>query len=265
MSSTTKKSTLFLHSGPGGSSRVERLWLGESDSIDWWDQPRTTSEAAFSGLLKIAENKLHQSVEDYGAPVHVLTSSFGCEIGVHLVRCMPDHVRSLVMLCPVFDVPAGFVGLAEAQLAYEKSADLALALAAYRDAPSRSLFWGLIGSILASPRIFDRYWGHAEREKMDSFAALLGENETFDRNAFQMILNDFLIPRGSAATGFTGPVTAILGAHDPFSDVEGATQATQLRFPHAVACVVDAGHFPHLEVSPALWEPEQLHPSASTS
>ncbi|MFC5547679.1 alpha/beta fold hydrolase [Massilia aerilata] len=252
-------STLFLHGGPGASSRVERLWIKDLAHIDWWDQPRPAADDAMAALLRAVEDKLRRCADAFGGPVHLLSSSFGCELAVHLLRCMPARVSSLVMLAPVFDVPAAFAGLARAQLARTGAETLAPVLSTYRQLPSRTNFWALLEVLLASRNLFDCYWGAASREKMDAFVALLGERQTFDFASFRSTLDDFLIPRADGPVEFRGPVTAVLGSCDPLVDPATAIPAIRLRFPEAGILTVKTGHFPHLEVSSDMWEPEQLH------
>ncbi|NHZ84171.1 alpha/beta fold hydrolase [Massilia sp. CCM 8695] len=222
---------LFVHGGPCSSAKFERLHLSHVNDIIWWDQPRENPDNPWPHLLSAAMQKLDECVQACGGPVHLLTSSFGAQIGANLACSYPEKVRSLVLLAPVFDVGAAYAGLAEAELAARPTDQLSKVLKGYRSCPSVETLWPMVGQLFAIPHIFERLLGELNRTKVDQFMALLGDAEMFDPHFFQITVNSFLATRECILGRYTGPVTAIFGRADSLVPISKTAHELQMRFP----------------------------------
>lgn len=243
---------LYLHGGPGLSALPERLRLGESLGISWWDQPRPAPDSTrpFAELVEAAHGEFTRRAIECGGKLGLLANSFGAQIALRLANRDPQRIAYITLLAPVRDLQTAFIRLAR-RLARDRAPAgelLSMAETLARQPDDRERFWQLIAAILATPDFLDAYWSPRAIEQRSWMAALIGDSAVFDFNAFQSIVNDFLNePPRIGPTLFTGPVSLVLGAHDSLNDNDAEGKAWKAHFPQAELRVVDAGHFPHLE------------------
>ncbi|MES2129757.1 MAG: alpha/beta hydrolase [Pseudomonadota bacterium] len=254
-------SVLFLQGGPGLSSQFERSQLGDIATVDWWDPPFLTAPSsapsALTRLYAAVEAKFDAMRARRDGPIHLLSSSFGCHLALHLIRRSGPGVASLTMLAPSLDIPACYLRLARHLHQQHPQPALRAAIEGFEAQVDLPNFWTLAGAVMTVPDFARSYWSGKARKQGEQFATLLADAATFHPPSFQAILNDFLAhPRPPGLLEYTGPVTAIFGDADPLIDATEGGRLVHQYLPAARLRTVAAGHFPHLECAPALWLPE---------
>lgn len=252
-------STFYLHGGPGASAIPEREWLGESLEVYWWDQPRPKSSALrpFAELVDAAEAEFCRLAAEAGGKMGLLANSFGAHLALHLAHRVPQHISSMVLLSPVCDMETAFIRLARrlAEGSSQREQLSAAAEALEKRPGDREKFWQLVGTIFSCPGFLDAYWSPNAEWQRQWLGELMASNPAvFDFDAFQAITNDFL--DGSAVdvkSQFDGPVSAVLGTHDPLIDTQVDGKIWQRCFPQAKVKIIESGHFVHMELPPERW------------
>lgn len=255
-------SAFYLHGGPGLSATPEREWLGEFLGVYWWDQPYPMPSALhpFTELVDAAETEFYRLAVAAGGKIGLLANSFGANLALFLAYRIPRHISSIVLLNPVHDMRTAFLRLAKRLAASNLSQCGELLATAERLATridDREKFWQLVGAIFSYPDFLDMYWSpHAEHQRQWLKRLMVANPAVFDFEAFQAITNDFLNnPMAIGAVEYRGPVSILLGSHDPLADTRTDGLFWQQYFPQAEIQVVDAGHFSHLELPPERWLP----------
>lgn len=247
---------LFLHGGPGFSAALGRRRYGASLPIHWWDQPHIAAGAAnpFGTLVSAAIGELHRLSDRRGAPVAVLVSSLGTYLAWELLRQAPDRIASVVVSGGTFDARTPFArwGRRLARSHDDPAMDKATRLAESGDPEA---FWALIDRIVAIPRFYDEYWGPDSREQRAAMRALAAEGPMFDLATFQAVM-PALLSAGKLPTlaDPACPTRVLVGRHDPLAE-ETDPEIWRAIVPFASMELVDCGHFPHLELPPAMWMP----------
>ena len=67
-------------------------------------------------------------------------------------------------------------------------------------------------------------------------------------------LNDFITRGPPSPVTWRGSANVWIGRHDPYA-LPSDAEAWRVVLPNASVQFVDAGHFPHLELPPTLWQP----------
>lgn len=253
--------TLFLHGGPGLSAIAERTRLVMPCPVDWWEQPRAHEgqTAPYACLLREAEQKFTSMCAASAAPIRLLASSFGCMLARHLAARFPDAISVIVLLAPTFDPQASYRRFAATLLDTSPSPALHAAYESCKSNSATAAFWDLVAAILATPRFSDSYWSVGAMPARRQFAALMADSAGFDFPTYRLVLDDFLTtPPPSGPSPYRGPVTVTVGASDPYATLERTRAEVHRYFPQAQLSLVDAGHFPHLELAPEFWLPHDF-------
>ena len=251
-------SAFYLHGGPGLSAIPEREAHGDAIGIFWWDQPRPTPGDVhpYAALIDAAETEFIGKAANNGGSLTLIANSFGANLALHLAHRIPGKISAVLLLAPVHDLGLGFTGFARCiAQSSEQRASLLAAAQAYEAAPEdRVRFWELVTAIVTAPRFSDHYWSPTATRLQMWFADLLANPAVFDFAAFQAITEDFLAtPRLAVPSRFSGPVSIVLGKHDPLNDPATASRIWTEQFPQAEVCIVDAGHLMHLELPVQEW------------
>jgi pimeloyl-ACP methyl ester carboxylesterase len=247
---------LFLHGGPGFSAELERRRFREQLPVHWWDQPRIKGGAStpFATLVDATIFELERLVALRGTRISLLASSFGTRVACAVLARAPHLIDTTVMLAGALELRTAFVrlGLAIAR----RRADAELAAAAHDAARSDTSagYWDLLGKISTVPRFHDVYWGPAAEEQRAAMSRLADERGLFDAETLQAVVNELLWVSQPPLPAESPPVRVLLGRHDPLFD-ESDLSAWHAVLPRAMVEIVDAGHFPHLELPPEVWLP----------
>lgn len=243
-----KKTALFLHYGPGGNSQVETKWLGEAHpEVDFWDQPKISSQPpTFKGLYTACREKVLSLAAD-GLPIHLIGHSFGCDLALALYADIPEKVSHVTLISPVRNLISAFIRLgqilapaatAKLQRAQETSAQ-----------PQQILdeAWVLIGEVLKSPRFAATYW--QDQKAFQKFIQINSQCTPLDFTMWQSILSDiYLHGTQPPIPAFDKNLTVILGTHDPYFDVNEERMFWSTKTTVKNLLVLEgAGHHPHLE------------------
>lgn len=238
--------TLFLHGGPGFGTGAERAWLGEGLGIDWWEQPRLDpgQPHGYTALLAATRDRIARLYDAHQAPMRLVASSFGCNLACEMARVVPGEIDSIVLLAPLSDARAAFGRFAAA-----------LRVTPDMSGPDESAhFWALVGQIMTVPRFTDHYWSQDAVLQQERFFDLMNDPAGFHFPTFQQVMNEFLNRRPNLTpTGYTGPVSLVVGKFDPLTCVQTEEAAMRRLFPQLRSVSLPTGHFPHLELAPEYW------------
>lgn len=246
-------SAFYLHGGPAGSSALERQKLGGRTAIYWWDQPRpyAATSGVFDQLVAETKSEFLRHANGRGGRLTLLANSFGAQLALRLADQIPLHIESITLLAPTANLPQAFLRLAR-RIATVSTRPLPIQTAAdafEARSDDRDCFWRLVDVVVSTPNFVDLYWGPSAGEPRQWFEKHATDPAVFDFVAFRAIVDDFLdTPAFQGRSRFTGPVSIVLGVYDPFIDPETGGLPWIEHFPQATMRVVEAGHFPHLEL-----------------
>jgi pimeloyl-ACP methyl ester carboxylesterase len=258
---------VFLHGGPGLSCIAEREHYGPSLSIDWWDQPRGIVLFArpFGELVEMATDVVAERAKQCGRPVGLITHSFGAHVALRVAARVPEHIRSLTLLAPVFDVTNGLARVGHRVVErLPHSASLAHALDLLAAQPhNRDCFWLLVDELMATPDFLRVYFSDRADAVYAGFSILMAREPLFDVSAFRTILQDsWEAPPLKSPVHLECPVDIVFGSQDVLTDPTSEGPIWAGYFPHAQIRCVDAGHFVHLELPAEQW---WLHASRASA
>jgi pimeloyl-ACP methyl ester carboxylesterase len=254
---------LFLHCGPGLSAELERRRFGSTLPVHWWDQPRVAADSPepYEKLLVAAQSELDRMYRHHGAPIPILASSFGARLAFSLMERVPHQIGAVSFQGGTLDLGRAFVRLGHCVA--KRNGDNALQ--AITDSTEREPdgVWDLIGALFAVPNLLEFYWSPAAQSQYAAMSALAGEGRLMDATTFQVVAREVLVRRAPVGLkGWHSPVQVWIGKHDPFmrsSDVK----EWQTVLPGAEARIVDAGHFPYMEMEAESWLPPLLRQSST--
>lgn len=247
---------LFLPGGPGFSAELERRQYGSALPIQWWDQPHIKADNphAFDTWVTAAEAEVRRMSQVADGPISLLASSFGARLALELLHQIPELIGNVTISGGVLDLRQAFVRLG-CHLARKRS-DTELARTAERAAAAANgpeALWALIGAILSGPPFFDEYFSASAHTQRAAFSKLAAEGRLLHADTFEAVLNDVLgLPPRPVPADARRSVRVLIGAHDPFAGADHVGYWHQY-FPEAGVEQVEAGHFPHLELSATTW------------
>lgn len=253
-----KKSGFFFHYGPGGSCCAERHFLAtDFPNLIFWDQPATSS---FSRLVEAScEAYLEESRKT--AIQYLVGHSFGCDLALAVADRL--KLNSHIILCaPVFDLKNAFVSLSRCVLSQKDAgSDLKENILRkqnlFLQSPeSLNLLWDLVFTTYQYSKIQSLFW--ANTEKFDAFASAAPTFKAFDLQSWQRTLGDYLQLGSkpnfkSTVAQFTGPISILLGAKDPYRDAAHLHQSSSAppKDEKSIKKAVSqqSAHYPHIEDS----------------
>jgi len=246
---------LFLHGGPGFNAEMERRRYGASLAVEWWDQPRIPADAAaaFNLWVRAAEQKVRSLFEIQGGRVALLASSFGARLALEVLSRIPAMVGAVTISGGVVDPRAAFLrfGRRLAQKCRDQRLHHAVDEAARE--PARETLSALINAIMATPHVMNEYWGPLAVEQCATMHGLAAQGALLDFETFEAVIHDVpAVPPAAIAEDLGRQIQVLIGRHDPYAEA-GEVDYWRAWFPAATVELLDAGHFPHLELPPERW------------
>jgi len=254
---TSEAPVLFLHGGPGLNAQMERRRFQTSLAIHWWDQPRISGMAghAYDSWVGNAEREVRRMSEARGGRVALLASSCGARIAVELLTRVPHLIGAVTISGGVLDVRAAFIRFGRRLAQKRCDQRLRHAVEAAEDKPGRDTCWVLINALLATPHVLDDYWSPQAVEQCATMNRLAAEGSLLDFETFQAVVDDWVVEAAPNQLADPAQRTRVLiGRHDPYAQ-SGDVDDWHRIFPAATVELVEAGHFPHLELPPERWLP----------
>ena len=247
---------LFLHGGPGLNAVLEKQRFGSTLPVDWWDQPHVSAEvdAPFEWLVDAAEKEVRRLFDVQAKPVALVANSFGAHLAVALIERVPKKIASLDILGGILDVRTAFVRLAQRISEVNGDADLKALSDHAKESGDNESLWALIAKLFTVGNLLDFYWSLNAQPQREAMKALAASGLLVHAATFQAVLADFLKRKPPAAPMFGGPVRVLIGRFDPYAR-ENDADLWRPMFPQATVQLVEAGHFPHLELPAKDWMP----------
>jgi pimeloyl-ACP methyl ester carboxylesterase len=248
---------LFLHGGPGLSAELERQRFGSSLPVHWWDQPHVNADESspYDHLVNATLEQLHRLSALDSSPINLLASSFGVHLALELIERAPAKVGHVSIVGGILDVRSAFVRLGRCVAEKNKDEDLAAASLHADHSPDSTSLWGLVERLFSVTNLLDFYWSPTATEQRDSMKALAAEGALLHVPTYKAVLTDFLAGNSlRESLEWHGTANVWIGRYDPYT-LPGDIEAWQTVLPRASVQIVDAGHFPHLELQPSVWLP----------
>lgn len=255
MTATLGPRILFLHGGPGMTAELERQRFGAALPVHWWDQPRVEPNAQrpFERLVDAAVAEAARLLGGREGRVHLLASSFGAYLARALVDRVPERVGSITICGGVWDLCTAIFRLASRFAERHADVDLKLACDNTASADIPDQYVALLARVAARPDFLDCYWGPTAVEPREAMKRLATEGRLIDWPTCQSVMIAALtLSQVPLASPHPGGVRVLLGRFDPYFD-ESDVAAWQTLWPSSTVAIVEAGHFPHLELSPTMW------------
>jgi pimeloyl-ACP methyl ester carboxylesterase len=246
---------LFLHGGPGLNCQLERERYGDSLPVRWWDQPHFEANQAlpFGCLVDAAVEELRQLHAVGNQAVAVVANSFGAAVAMALVERVPEMIGELILLGGIVDIRTALVRLGRRVAQHNCDSSLEkVSEDAHRGIDSASV-WVLIDALFKVPTLLDFYWSPTATAQRDATNALAATGTLFHAPTYQSVLGDYL-DRMPQSVPWLGPARVLIGRYDPYAS-SGDGDAWRKLLPNASIHIVEAGHFPHLELPPSVWMP----------
>jgi pimeloyl-ACP methyl ester carboxylesterase len=258
MESTSKKTGLFLHMGPGFHSLIEAQLLARHwPHLEYWNQPLISEPfAAFKQLVDASKTKVNELYSYTGEPIQLVAHSFGGHIATQILREMPEKIESCDFYSTGYNIPESFYSLLQhlqkdsaTEAGLKNQIDIFIK-SKNGEAPNKSEIWSYLTLISQDPTFFRFYWPTAELfQKYISFAA---NTPATDILTFQNVLNDFLDQHfqieNLKPVKWSGKINFHLGDQDPLLLLDSETKIWKTLYPQAEFNILKtSGHFIHLE------------------
>lgn len=249
---------LFLHGGPGMTSELERRQFGETLSVYWWDQPRVDAgnPRAFGALVDAAVVEIARLSADRNGPVDLLANSFGAYLARALVERVPEKIGAITICGGIWDLRTAIMRLGCRFADRNDDVDLRKACQRASETDTPEGYIEFLARVAARPDFLDSYWSPAAVEPRKKMKLLAAEGRLIDWTTFQSVMSAALAapPQVPLSSPHPGGVRILLGRFDLYFD-ESDIAAWKTLWPSASVEIVEAGHFPHLELPPAIWMP----------
>jgi Alpha/beta hydrolase family len=246
---------LFLHGGPGFTAELERRQFGDSLPVHWWDQPHfdVHDSAPYARLVRAALEELDRLYSQERRPIGLVANSFGAHLALALMRAVPEKIGPSSIVGGVLDVRTAFVRLARRIVQANGDEGLMAASDAVEQRRDFGTLWKLVERLLTVPNLLDFYWSPTATRQLNAMKSLLASGRLLHVLTFHTVLQHFLSMDAMVGPPpWRGPLQVCIGRDDPFYVPED-TSPWRTLLPSASLKVVDAGHFPHLELSPSEW------------
>lgn len=248
---------LFLHGGPGLNAELERRRFGNSVPVYWWDQPvmREKDPSPWEYLVGAAVGEARRLSDEVGKPIALLASSFGTQLVFEIVGRIPESISSVTLSGGIYDVRKAFTQLASRVAQETGDADLAQAGEAVTKNEDDTALWALIQRLFSAPNLLDFYWSPSAGVQRDAMKELAASGALLHLPTFEGVLRDFYRHQhGSSLRPWRGHTKILSGRNDPYAAPDDALRWLEM-FPSAQLEIVEAGHFPHLEIPADAWLP----------
>jgi pimeloyl-ACP methyl ester carboxylesterase len=254
---STKPYVLFLHGGPGFSAELERRHFGARLPVHWWDQPKISPSAShpFQILVEAAQEELRRLANRCQRPIALMASSYGARLALELLRTVPGNIARLTISGGVLDLRRAFVCLGQLLAVTTSDAVLGETCRAALASRTKETFWALANQVTSEPDLLRYYFSANAPDLHAAMSALAAQGLLLDAHTFHAVVNTMLDESMERPTAEPpGGVRVLLGSCDPYRGADDA-QSWRALFPNASIDVVEAGHFPHLELPPNMWLP----------
>jgi pimeloyl-ACP methyl ester carboxylesterase len=247
---------LFLHGGPGLTSRLERDQYVDSLPVHWWDQPHFEPEqsSAFDRLVDAAIEELHRLHDLERKPVALLASSFGVHLALALIDRAPAKIGHLSIVGGILDLRTVLVRLGLRVAEQNHDSSLAAASQSAQQSTGSASLWALIDRLFSVTNLLDFYWSPTATVQREAMNALAATGTLFHVPTYQAVLNDFIRRNAPQPTKWRGSANVWIGRYDPYA-LPSDAESWRAVLPNASVQFVEAGHFPHLELPPSVWLP----------
>jgi len=244
---------LFLHGGPGLSSRIERLWFGQSLPVLWWDQPSAGREPApFDALVEAATNELRKMARL--STVHLIAHSFGGQLARALACRHPELIHRITLLGCAPNPVAGLIRLCRRVSELSEAGSVAAAVSAAENDLNAESFAAMTMATALDPAYPAVYFGPESVAVRDRFIELTKREPILDAETFLGVMNQFLQqPSAEPLPAYAGKVDLLMGRYDPILAPDLDAAAWRRVFPALKMVTVNCGHCVHLETAPDVW------------
>lgn len=238
------------------TAEIERRQYGRTLPVRWWDQPRVGGvDRAYEALVDAAANEVTRLSSELGATVNLLASSFGAYLARSLVDRVPEQIGSITVSGGVWDLRTAFLNLGLWFAARYDDVQFKKACTNAQAVGDLEAYGALLARVGAIPDYFECYWSAKAGGPREAMRALVTEGRLIDMPTFQAVLADVLmVPQVPLSAPHPGGVRILVGRLDPYFHGRDISAWKGL-WPGALVELVDAGHFPHLELPPADWMP----------
>lgn len=236
------ESFFYLHYGPGGNSQIEQKWSRFPSSLFLWDQPECF---LYEDLVKAVVEQIKAEMR---GRVNLVAHSFGCNIAFSVTQYLAvDH---LVLLSPFPSLPKAFQNFGSAilkkkNLSFEYQQRLQKLCSDF-DVQNEEHFWRLVSAIAEYEQFQEMYWFN--RQAFDQYLNLMSESKPLNYEVWKAVLSDYLSLKKQQFKPVP-KVTLVLGAHDPYINLDEDIQYWEKHIPTATIKIVDSGHFPQFETN----------------
>lgn len=251
---------LFLHGGPGLTAELERRQFGTTLPVHWWDQPRISdrSEQAFEALVDAAVAELERLSHRPHDRVSLLASCFGALLARALFDRMPERVGEITISGGIWDLRVGILRIGEWLAHRHDDAELEAQCRETAEQDSPEGYLSLLARVSATRGFLDSQWSPEAHALRNAMRALASTGRLVDWPTLQVVTMAALTcaPPLPLVRPHPRTVHILIGRFDPYFH-ESDIDAWGRLWPTAIVQVVDAGHFPHLELPPSAWMPQQ--------
>jgi len=239
------------------SAELERRQFGATLPVYWWDQPHLGPDVGqpFETLIEAAAAELVRLSLQRSAPVDLLASSFGAYLARALMDRVSERIRAVTISGGVWDLATAILRLGSRFADRSGEADLEAACREAAAADTPDAYLGLLARVSAMPGFIDCYWSPSADEARAAMHALAEKGRLINWPTCQAVMGAALtVLQVPLTAAHSGKVRILLGRFDPYFD-ESDVPAWKALWPSATVEIVDAGHFPHLELPPPAWMP----------
>lgn len=257
---TTSATVLFLHGGPGMTAQLERRQFGATLPVHWWDQPRVGQDTRrpYEMLVDAAAAEATRLCSNgYTGRVDLLANSSGAYLARALVDRIPERIGAITICGGVWDLSTALLRLGRYFARQCGDADLEAACCRAAEADIPEGYLALLAQVSTIPGFLDFYWSPSAGEPREAMKALAAEGQLIDwATCHAVMIAEIAAPQTPLAAPHPGGVRIVTGRFDPYFD-DGDIEARKTLWPSAIVEIVDAGHFPHLELPPEVWMPRR--------
>lgn len=239
------------------TAALERRRFNGTLPVHWWDQPvlGPNVRQPFEALIDAAVAEVTRLSTERQDRVDLLANSFGAYLTRALVDRVPQRIGAITICGGVWDLSTAILRLASRFAERSGGTEIRDAFRRAADTDTPDGYIVLLARISAMPGFLDCYWGPSALQALEAMKSLAEEGRLIDWHTCQSVMAAALaVQQSPVASPHPGGVRILLGRFDPYFD-ESDILAWKALWPSASVEIVDAGHFPHLELPPAIWLP----------
>lgn len=239
------------------TAELERRQFGATLPVHWWDQPHIDADdrLPFGTLVDATVAEVTRLSDARRGPVDLLANSFGAYLARALVDRVPERIGAITICGGIWDLSTAILRLGSRFAERNGDADLKQACQRAAESDTPEGYIEFLARVAARPDFLDCYWSPAAVEPSHKMKVLAAEGRLIDWPTFQSVMRAALAaPQVPLSSPHPGGVRILLGRFDLYFD-QSDVMAWKTLWPSASVEIVDAGHFPHLELPPTIWMP----------